>query len=379
MDTRYHNPAPAIRRPASLHMGPTFTATASSFNDPILPRQPAQRILQSQPPVSVAPQFYDRLPLAEPTTFPRSLSISSRNEEPVAFLRTDFVIAKSSAAFNEAIGNVRIAGMHLSEVLAPVENEKVAKRQAEFLGDVDKNRPLLPPIYVREETEAMFSNLSFSREQLDKMKLDVQESLTFESADKQQQRTYMVKMGLNKIDAIFFIVLKIDASPAEPSLHPSFAYPSPSPRSREQPPYSYHAQHGFSQPTPLSTSLDSVRPRQREATGYGSSTLTSPRQSGPHPMPMVSGFSPNTPAGYGSSPTTRPEYSGPMYHVPRSELPQPTQPSNFPGITLPPIRNQTQPNPATSGLASPWVRDERSNRVGIQSLLKNPEQQNPLP
>jgi hypothetical protein len=357
----------------------------SSGYEDTLRRNQSYRVLKSQPSEPSAPRYLERASVADANVYAAPLSIATRTPEPVAFLTTDFEIARVSPSFADAVGSQNLKGRRLVEVLASSERDKTHGHQRQMQDEQTRKEPnYLPPIYAKQVEDRVIQVQGFSTDDISRFQLDLTDVLTFAAADG-APRTFRIRMGLVKQESIYFIVLQL-------ILAPRFPYPSPSPHGRDIP-YQYHQptqhapqQQAFTQHTPVSATFDPARTRFDPG--------MAPRQGGAPPS-QVSGLSPGISPGipsYAPSPS-RPDYPlGPStYQVPRSELqqpprhgrqqlqqqppppPPPQQQPPQPSYQLPPIR--AQPQQTTANTETSWGRDERPNRVDIGGLIDKPEQQ----
>lgn len=353
-DARYDMSRPpaaqeAARRPLSIYPG----------YDPS--QQPPQHLRALKPNSSepIAPRYMDRGRDSGAYGPPLSLTTTQQPPEPAAYLTLDLEIAKASDTFIDALGGL-MNRRTLEDVVVPSEREKVSGLRNMILQEQKQREPnYLPPIMGRGEH--VLQGLGFSVGEISRFQLDVQEYLTFTTAEG-QPRVYPVRLGLQKDGSFYFVVLVLAIQRA--------AYPI-SPHERSGPPGAYNQPptHAYPPPPPGSMSHDLSRHRLSE--GIPPQRPTQPLPPG---APVQSpGFSPighHPPHSYSAS-SRGPEYPGaPAYQTPRSEMSSssqsqgPPRPSSY---QLPPIRPPPERDESSSESGG------RLSRVDIEGLIEKPE------
>lgn len=361
-----------LRRPMSLYSSQAPAQSHSSYDDSMR-RSQSYRVLKSLPSeASSAPRYLERASAADANIYPAPLSIAPRNQEAVAYLTTDFEVAKTSAGFLDTIGRHSIKGLGLFDVVVQSDRERVMGLQAQLQDEQRRKEPsYLPPMFAKQEEERVFHGLGFGAEDIARFSLDRQALLTF-SGQEGQSRTCTVRLGLAKMESIFFVVVQLNSGVRT---HGHLT-PSPHPRDPRDSPFQYSSPHAHypaqpPQPTPVSATFSSVRPRLgSDASVYGVRSQGAGAQMMPTHSPGMSSSS------YSASPS-RTEYQAGVasFQIPRSELPPSTRPAlpQQPTYQLPPIRNQ---QPQSSAAAPPlpesssWPRDDR---LKVGGLIDNPD------
>ncbi|KAI6376760.1 hypothetical protein MCOR25_002723 [Pyricularia grisea] len=360
----------SMRRPLSLYSQAPPPSHVGGYDDSMR-RSQSYRVLKSLPSEGPAPPRYlERASASDANIFPAPLSIAPRQQEAVAFLTTEFEVAKTSSGFLDAIGRHSIKGLKLSDVVASTDRERVISLQTQLQDEQRRKEPsYLPPMFARQEEERIFHGLGFSPEEIARFSLDRQVLLTFNSQEG-QLRTCTARFGLAKMESIFFVVVQLPSGirahgHLTPSPHPRdprdspFQYQSPLPQYQPQPP----------QPTPVSATFGSSRPRL----GSDTSSVYGVRSQGTGPQMMPTHSPGMSSSSYAASPS-RTEYPATVgsYQIPRSELPPATRPAlpQQPTFQLPPIRSQQPTSTTAPPESSSWPRDDR---LKVGGLIDNPE------
>ncbi|KAF4425193.1 Transcription activator of gluconeogenesis ERT1 [Fusarium austroafricanum] len=306
------------------------------------------------------PRYPERTPNIEASTFPPPLPAGSRGADPVAFLNMKMDFAKASPAFMEAVGQAKLQGQNLGEVVVPAEREKVFLIRSQLIEEQTRKEPnYLPPIISR--LDHIIQGLGFGAEDIGRYQFDRHEYLTFRAADG-QPRQYPVRLGLEKEGSIYFVVMVL-------SLPLRHAYPLPSSPANREAAHTY----GSQPPTPQSvyrTPVPPAAPYDMSRDRFSEVPLVSRPAAAP-PTQLPANINPGVAVGAGSTSyaasPSHTEYGGPPpYNVPRSELPPPSAYRPQAAFQLPPIRAQPeQPRPQT--------REERPNRVDIGGLIDKPD------
>ncbi|KAH8172911.1 c6 zinc finger domain containing protein [Sarocladium implicatum] len=357
-----------MRRPMQGY--PASGAGLPGYEDP-LRRTHQYRVLKSQPSESTGPRYLDRASASDANVHSGPLTIATRPAEPAVYLTMDMEIVKASPSFMDLIGASDLAGRPLPEIVLPGDRDRVLALRGRLKNEQRSEQPnYLPPILDRGHQ--IIQGLGFSSEDVSRYKLEHHEFWNLIGADG-HARPCSVRIGLAKEGSFYFLAAVLSSS--QP-----YAYPSPSPHSRDGS-TSYSAaprtpQSAFTQHTPVSATFDPARHMLGES-------APPTRHSGPTSAHLTTN-SPGLSSGMPSySPTpTRPDFPGhsPSYAIPRSH-PGPTQhPVGQASYQLPPIRaHQEAANSlAGSGGDPPQPRDERrqderSSRVDIGGLIDRPE------
>lgn len=373
-ETRYdparlpHPPDAGMRRPLQAYAA--SSAGSSGYEDP-LRRTHQYRVLKSQPSESTGPRYLDRASVSDANVYSGPLTIATRAPEPVVYLTMDLEIVKASPSFMDIIGASDLIGRALPDIVVPSERDRVMALRGHLQNEQRREQPnYLPPILDRGHQ--ILQGLGLLSEDLSRYKLEHQEYWNFVGADG-HTRPCPVRIGLAKEGSFFFIAAVLSSSPL-------YAYPSPSPHSRDGPTVYSAAprtpQSAFTQHTPVSATFDPTRHMLGESGPHA-------RPSGPTSAHLVT-HSPGISSGIPSySPTpTRPDFPGhsPSYTIPRSN-PAPTQrPSGQPSYQLPPIRARQEMDNPTSGARAEQPQQEaerrrvdRTGRVDIGGLIDRPE------
>lgn len=371
-DTRYDPSRPplsqdaGLRRPLQVY--PSGGSGAPGYEDP-LRRTHNYRVLKSQPSESVGPRYLDRASASDANIYTAPLSIATRPPEPVIYLTLDMDIVKVSPSFSDVVGASDLTGRRLIDIVTNSDRERVLALRAQLQDEQRREQPnYLPPILDRGHQ--ILQGLGFASEDVNRYKFEHQEYWNFVGQDG-HARSCPVRIGLAKEGSYFFIAALLSPTPR-------YAYPSPSPHSRDGstmylgPPRT--PQSAFTQHTPVSATFDPARHMMGE-------TAFPPRPSGP-PSAQMLAHSPGLSSGAPSySPTpTRSDFPGPSptYAIPRSNPLPPTRTAGQPSYQLPPIRSQPEAGnpPSATGSSQPRAerqRDERSSRVDIGGLIDRPE------
>jgi hypothetical protein len=346
-----------------LQVYPAGGSVASGYEDP-LRRTHNYRVLKSQPRESSGPRYLDRASAADANIYAPPLSIATRPPEPMLYLTMDLDIVKASATCMDIIGAPDLAGRKLVDIVVPTDRERVLALRSQFQDEQRREQPnYLPPILDRGHQ--ILQGLGFATEDANRYKLEHQEYWNFVGIDG-HARPCPVRLGLAKEGSFFFIAAML-SSPSR------YAYPSPSPHSRDGSAM-YHGpprtpQSVYTQHTPVSATFDPAR----HMAGEGP---LPPRPSGPPSAPLMA-HSPGLSSGVPSySPTpTRPDFPGPSptYAIPRSNPLVASRGGGQPTYQLPPIRSQPELGNRPSSPGTTQQRDERAGRVDIGGLIDRPE------
>ncbi|KAK0390959.1 hypothetical protein NLU13_0461 [Sarocladium strictum] len=318
---------------------------------------------------SSGPRFLDKASAADANIYTSPLSIATRAPEPVLYLTLDLDIVKASTTFMDITGTSDLIGRKLADLVVPGDRERVLALRAQLHDEQKREQPnYLPPILDRGHQ--ILQGLGFASEDVNRYKFEHQEYWHFVGADG-HARPCPVRIGLAKEGSFFFVAALLN-SPNR------YAYPSPSPHSRDGSAM-YHGpprtpQSAYTQHTPVSATFDPARHMLSEGPLV-------PRPSGPPSAPLVA-HSPGLSTGIPSySPTpTRADFPGPSpsYAIPRSNPTLGSRVMGQPSYQLPPIRSQpgvgTYPSsPDLGQQREERQRDGRSSRVDIGGLIDRPE------
>ena len=236
---------PSMRRPPPLYNSsdnPLSAALGESIS-----RSGSYRVLKSQvvPHIGpgVNPRYLEHASLADANVYGPAMTPTPRplgHQEPIcAYLTMDMQIAKATQAFGEAIGLMSVAPRKLHDIVSANDRDKVFRLQRLFEDERNEREPnYLPPIYPKFEENRVIQSVGFGPEEMDQIRLDRQEMLTFQGPDG-QQRTFQLRLGLAKKDSTYFVILLLNL-PARP---PTFNQPTSSPYSREM--YSRDLHYGY--------------------------------------------------------------------------------------------------------------------------------------
>ena len=309
----------------------------------------------------MAPRYLEHASPADANFYGQPMPPVSRmtgqQELICAYLTMDMQIAKATQGFSEAVG-LPAAGTKLHDIVSANDRDKAFRLQRSFEDERRAREPnYLPPIYPKLEENRVIQSVGFGPEEIEQIRPDRQEMLTFQGPDG-QQRTFQIRLGLAKKDSTYFVALLIHLPPRPQTL----TQPSSSPYSRES--YSRDSQYGYQ------------TPQQTFAQIGESSIMASPAFSDPRgevyrtPGPL----GPTVPQLAAMPPFSQSQgYSQGQipYQTPRSELPQaqlqlPTQRQLE--LQLPPIRDQR----GEASAMDMRRRDAQTGRLDIGGLLEKP-------
>ncbi len=320
----------------------------------------------------------------------------------------DLVVIKATKAFSDSIGMPLVLSRKLQELVKPSERNKIDNLQRALLGQRQKREQqpkYLPPIvYGRSEDDRVIQSVGFSSEDIGRITMDRTESFAFQSSTG-EQRQYEVRIGLGKRESTFFIALKLDPPPQQPSLGQYNLTTFPSQREQQ---FGYQGygntylpQHQVSYNYPQTMQSPSMQSPAMQMGSYDDR-----QDQGVMYRPMMSSTSSISQASPSMSSTihndvsySRPSSSASASVLLRNEyqsMPSLNQPSRN-DVTLrndmlfevqqvqqatprtapeekfmlPPILNQGSPGVSTPTLTG-GARDDRSGRLDIGGLLEKP-------
>lgn len=382
-EPRYDNLSSAYQQPTSdapMRRPHSMYIQGSSSMSPVfgdqLQRSGSYRVLKSHGhgPTGgpIAPRYLEHASLSDANVYSSPMQLAPRvlsSQDPLcAYLNMEMQIAKVSQAFADTIGLSPLVSRNFQEIVSANDVEKITRLQRAFEEERREREPnYLPPIYLKLEEDRVIQGVGFGSGELDHVRPNRQEVLTFQALDG-HQRTFQVRMGLAKKDSTYFIAVLLSM----PS-HQSFQPMPPSPFGREG--YVRESQYGYQPPQP----------------GYMQSPNSSMFGAAPNFDPRIATYRPpgslggNISSAAASIPVYTPtsqrqDYMQTQipYQTPRSELP-PAQPSQQlvqqhsqrqHDLQLPPIRDQRSEVSSTVQLRR---GNDRAGRVDIGGLIENPE------
>lgn len=288
-------------------------------------------------------------------------------EVPCAYLTIDLQLVCINRAFEEVVGIRDLAGRLFLDIVATAwDKDKVYKLQRALEEERQQREPnYLPPILERDGQFRAIQAINMRPDDITRFPANRQENLGFLGpAGSFAQRTFDCRLGLQKFQSTYFVILLLVPSyGSQPSIQP-LAY------DREAQ-HSYQYQPGYntapSLPVPAHAQYNQppytdprVRDSYRPSSAHMSSSSSPSVSSIVHPSPA-----PPVPS-YAQS--FQPQSYGPQSYreVPRSQLP-PGQagppPSRPHELQLPPLR-------ASVMTPHPTPREER--RLDIHGLLEDP-------
>lgn len=293
-------------------------------------------------------------------------------EVPCAFLTLDFLIERTSRSLNEVLSMPDLTGQRLFDLIVGDDRQRVFRIQNDFQHErQQRDSGYLPPIYPPDrDRERIINSLGMSADEMSQFRLDRQETVTFQPPGTYLTRRFPIRMGLEKIESTWFVVLVISIPQVQQDMRP--VYPQ-NPHMQQVP------QYGNSSPQHSEFSS-----RTGSFGSYGGMPFD----------PRLRDQMPVQPGPYGAvNPYDRPGGNVPAHQMQQAQMMTPSYAQSFPSPGYPmqqprdtprshhPTTTQPQPSappPRSNEFQLPPIRAASGSvpsprRLDIEELLEDPK------